>query len=112
MKRITTLLLIILISVGIANAQCGFRARQAEARQKSSLVIPEDTKNPKKLATVSKKEAKKIATSQYPGKVKKVELAVDEGTLVWELEVKGNEGQKELFVDPANGNFLGYGLTK
>lgn len=112
MKNIFTLLCIFLISAGIANAQCGFRAKQVETRQKSSLVIPEDTKDPKKLATVSKREAKKLATSEYPGKVKKVELEIDEGTLVWKLEVKGNEGQKELFIDPSSGTFLGYGLTK
>lgn len=114
MKNIFTLLCIFLISVGIANAQCGFRAKEAEIRQKSSLVIPKDTteKGLKNLATVSKKEAVKIATSKYSGKVKVAELAIDEGTLVWKLEVKGNEGQKELFIDPSSGTFLGYGLTK
>ena len=112
MKRFIILICLILISTVAANAQCGFRAKQAETREKSSLVIPEDIKDPKKLATVSKREAKKIATSQYPGKVKNAELTVDEGTLVWKLEVKGNEGQKELFIDPSSGTFLGYGLTK
>jgi uncharacterized membrane protein YkoI len=114
MKRIIVLLCSILISAGMANAQCGFRAKEVETRQKSSLLIPKDTTETglKKLATVSKKEAAKIATSKYPGKVKIAELAIDEGTLVWKLEVKGNEGQKEIFIDPSSGTFLGYGLTK
>ncbi len=97
-----------------AYAACGYHPPepQVQARQKSSVAVPEETKNLKKLATITKREAKKIATQEYPGKVKKAELTTDEGTLVWKLEVKGNEGKKEIFVDPANGTFLGYGLTK
>ena len=97
-----------------AYAACGYHPPepQAQSRQRSSVTVSEEIKDFKKLATISKKEAKKVATKEYPGKVKKVELTTDEGTLVWKLEVKGTEGQKEVFVDPANGTFLGYGLTK
>lgn len=115
MRYFLILLSIFLISSDIASAQCGLRARQqAETMQRSTVSVPEGASNKeiKKLATVSKKEAKKIATSQYPGKVKKADLIIEEGTLVWKLEVKGNEGQKEVFVDPGNGSFLRYGLTK
>lgn len=112
------ILILIAVSAILLNdyayAACGYHPPepQLQARQKSSVTIPEETKNLKKLATITKKEAKKIAVKEYPGKVKKAELTADEGTLVWKLEVKGNEGQKEIFVDPANGSFLGYGLTR
>lgn len=111
-----TLILTFLISTDLAFGACGVHSQQTEVqtRQRSSVVIPEETesKNFKELATVSKKEAKKIATTKYSGKVKKAELITEEGTLVWKLEVKGNQGQKEMFVDPSSGEFLGYGLTK
>ncbi len=116
MKHILILISIFLISTDLAYAQCGVRRQQVETRQKSSLALPEEVndKELKNLATISKKEAKKIATEKYPGKVKLAELSKDEGTLVWKLEVKGKDGGpiKEMFVDPANGTFLGYGLTK
>lgn len=112
MKSILLLIISFVLSTDLVLAQCGMRARQAEARPKSTVLIPEGTENLKNLATVSKKEAKKIATSQYPGRVKKADLVTEEGTLVWKLEVKGSEGRKEIFIDPANGTFLGYGLTK
>ena len=114
MKQILILISILLISTDLAYAQCGVRRQQVETRQKSSVTVPEGTTEVKNLATVSKKEAKKIATSQYNGKVKKAELVTEEGTLVWKLEVKGKDGGpiKELLIDPANGTFLGYGLTK
>ena len=113
MRHLLILITILLISNDLAFAQCGVRRQiQTETRQKSSLTIPEGTENVKKLATVSKKEAKKAAVEKYPGKAKKVELITDEGTLVWKVEVKGEQGLKELFIDPANGSFLGYGLTK
>ncbi|GEM_PF-3226619 len=114
MKQFLSLLGIIIISTNCAFAQCGYHPPkpQAEIRQKSSVTITEETKDFKKLAAISKKEAKKIATEKYPGKVKKIDLVKDEDTLVWKLEVKGEQGQKEVFIDPANGTFLGYGLTK
>ena len=117
MKKLFTLLALASLFVGsinIAFGACGYRAPEIKTREKSSVTIPEETteKQYKKLATISKKEAKKIATKEYPGKVKEVELINEENTLIWKLEVKGTEGQKELFVDPADGKFLGYGLTK
>ncbi|MBI3590930.1 MAG: PepSY domain-containing protein [Candidatus Melainabacteria bacterium] len=114
MKKILSSIILFLISTGFAFATCGYHAPQAQVqtRQKSSVTVSDEVKNFKKLAVVSKKDAKKFATSQYNGKVKKVELLKEDGTLVWKLEIKGEEGQKELFIDPANGNFLGYGLTK
>ena len=112
-KTLVFMLLVqILFQYDFALAQCGYRAHALQTRQKSSVIIPEETKNLKKLATISKREAKKIATSQYPGKVKFAKLVAEDGTLNWKLEVKGETGQKELFIDPANGTFLGYGLTK
>lgn len=116
MKRLLLLIAIFSFTINSSFAQCGLKARTAniEQKQTSSVPIPEGTneKEFKKLATISKKEARKIATSNYDGKVKKAKLINKEGALVWRLEVKGNEGQKELFVDPGDGKFLGFGLTK
>ena len=113
MKKNLILIILFLTTIDSAFAACGYQAPNIQTRQRSSVAIPEEAKNFKKLATISKREAKKIATSKYPGKVKKVELIKEEdNTLAWKLEVKGSEGQKEMFVDPATGNFLGYGLTK
>src|SRR3989338_3752202 len=109
MRNILILLSLFLISTGYAFAVCGYHPPEAQvqARQRSSVAVTEDVKNFKKFAIVSKKEARKVATSQYPGKVKAAELITEDGTLVWKLEVKGERGQKELFIDPANGTFLG-----
>lgn len=114
MKHFLILMSILLLSDNLALAQCGVHRTkpQAEVKQRSSVVITPEITDVKKLATISKREAKKIATSQYPGKVKEIDLITEDGTLVWKLEVKGTEGQKEMFVDPANGTFLGYGLTR
>ena len=114
MRYLLTLLCLFLISTSSTFAACGFRgaARKQNTRQKSSVIIPEDTKNFKKFATISKKHAKKFAVSHYPGKVKKAKLIKEENTLVWKLEVQGNQGRKEVFIDPSNGMLLGFGLTK
>ena len=97
-------------------AQCGLHRPQNQAtenmRQRSSVVLENGITNFKNLATISKKHAKNFATSHYQGKVKKAKLIKENDTVVWMIEVKGNQGQKELFIDPANGAFLGYGLTK
>ena len=97
-------------------AQCGLHRPQNQSteniRQRSSVIIQNGIKNFKKLATISKEHAKNFAISHYQGKVKKAKLIKEEDTLVWMIEVKGSQGQKELFIDPANGAFLGYGLTK
>ena len=113
-KIILILIIQLLFFSNYALAQCGLhRQIETQTRQRSSVTVSSDIKNIKQFATVSKKEAKKIAISQYPGKVKKISLSrEDDGTLVWKLEVKGNQGQKEIFIDPANGTFLGFGLTK
>ena len=114
MKQLLSLVSLFLISTNFAFAACGYHPPEAQiqTRQRSSVTIPEETKSFKKLSSITKNDAKKFATSQYNGKVKKAELINEEGTLVWKLEVKGEQGQKELFIDPANGTFLGYGLTK
>ena len=117
MRQIFILSGLLLYTLNFVFAQCGYHPPepQAQTRQRSTVVVSEETvkaKALKKLATISKKEAKKIATYQYPGKVKEANLELEEGTLVWKLEVKGTEGQKEVFIDPANGTFLGYGLTR
>ena len=116
MRMILLFVSLFLISQDFVLAQCGYRPPQpqAQTRQKSSLLITDENKDTdiEELAAISKKEAKKVATSNYPGKVKEAELIKEEDTLVWKLEVKGKEGQKEVFIDPASGEFLGYGLTK
>ena len=105
-----------LFSNNLVFAQCGYHPRQNQAteniRQRSSVIVQQGIKNFKKLATISKRHAKNFATSHYQGKVKKAKLVQEEDTLVWMIEIKGPQGQKELFIDPANGAFLGYGLTK
>ena len=108
--------ILFVISTNLAFAQCGYHPFQNQAteniRQRSSVIIQQGIQNFKKLATLSKKHAKNFATSYYQGKVKKAKLVKEQDTLVWMIEIKGNQGQKELFIDPANGAFLGYGLTK
>ena len=116
MNRFFYTSVLFLLSNHLAFAQCGYHPPKNQAteniRQRSSVIIQQGIKNFKKLATISKSHAKNFATSYYQGKVKKAKLVKEEDTLVWMIEVKGNEGQKELFIDPANGAFLGYGLTK
>jgi len=113
MKHILILVSLILFSTGISFAQCGRHAeKKAEIRQRSSLNISQGVYDLDSVSQISKKEAKKIATSQYHGKAKEAKLVIEDGAISWKIEVKGNEGQKELFIDPASGAFLGYGLTK
>ena len=116
MHQLLFLLVLFMLSSNLSFAQCGYHPPQDQTseniRQRSSLIIQQGIKNFKKLAVISKKHAKNFAISHYQGKVKKAKLIQEEDTLVWMIEVKGNQGQKELFIDPANGAFLGYGLTK
>lgn len=117
MKQFFLLIIIISFSINFAlfaQAQCGYHPPkpQAETRQKSSVNISQGIHDLDELTKISEKEAKKIATSKYRGKVKVAKLVIEDGTLAWKLEVKGNEGQKEIFVDPSSGTFLGFGLTK
>ena len=114
MKQFLLLTTIFLLTGSIAFAQCGYHPpeRKAEVRQKSSVNISQGIHDLEEHTKIKAKALKKIAISQYPGKVKSLKLIVEDGTLAWKLEVKGKEGTKELFLDPSNGAFLGYGLTK
>lgn len=114
MKNLALLLILSLfISTNSVMAQCHLRKqRQIPPHEKSSVSVPEGFKKVKSLAKVSKREAKKTATKTYEGKVKEIELTTISNKLVWKVEVKGELGQKEMFIDPGNGEFLGYGLTK
>ena len=114
MKKIFSIISLFLFSTNFALAQCGYHPPEpkAEVRQRSSANISQGIHDLEEVTKVSVKEAKKIAISQYPGKVKIAKLIIEDGAIAWKLEVKGKEGTKEVFVDPANGTFLGYGLTK
>lgn len=116
MNKFLYALILLILSNNLVFAQCGYHPPVNQAteniRQRSSVIIQNGIKNFKKLATISKDHAKKFAISHYQGKVKKAKLVKEDDTLVWMIEVKGEQGQKELFIDPSNGAFLGYGLTK
>ena len=115
MKKIFLSLMILGLSAQCAFAQCGLHrevAPEVKPHQKSSVTVPTDTKNLESLTKISKKDAKKSAIKNYEGKVKLVELKQLDDKLVYLVEVKGKEGQKELFLDPTTGDFLGFGLTK
>ena len=112
MKQVLILTTIFLFTSNIAFAQCGHHPQKVETRQRSTVNISQGMHDLDELTKIKAKAAKKIAISQYPGKVKVAKLIIEDGTLTWKLEVNGKEGQKELFVDPASGTFLGYGLTK
>ncbi|WOV84931.1 PepSY domain-containing protein [Sporosarcina jeotgali] len=56
---------------------------------------------------ISMEEAMVIALRQVPGNVVKAELEYDHGAVIYEIEVRANNGQKyEVKVDAITGNVL------
>lgn len=60
-----------------------------------------------KVAKVDEAQAKSAALSKVPGTVQKAELGDENGNVVWEVEVKGDDGKThEVKVDAGNATVL------
>ncbi|MDA3129984.1 PepSY domain-containing protein [Aliibacillus thermotolerans] len=57
-------------------------------------------------ASISKEEAKQIATEQYPGTVTEVERERENGKEVYEMEITGDEYKYELKLDANTGKIV------
>lgn len=70
---------------------------QAEAAESSRL---------QSLATFTPEQAKSAALAQVPGTVKKVELENEDGNVVYGVEIKTADGERDVKVDAGNGKVL------
>jgi len=70
---------------------------QAEAAESSRL---------QSLATITPEQAKSAALAQVPGTVKKVELENEDGNVVYGIEIKTADGERDVKVDAGNGTVL------
>lgn len=60
-----------------------------------------------KVAKVDESQAKSAALSKVPGTAQKAELGNENGNVVWEVEVKGDDGKThEVKVDAGNASVL------
>lgn len=58
------------------------------------------------LATITPEQAKSDALAQVPGTVKKVELENEDGNVVYGVEIKTANGERDVKVDAGNGSVL------
>jgi uncharacterized membrane protein YkoI len=66
-----------------------------------------ETKRLRGLAKIDEAAAKKAALDTVPGEVKKIELGDEDGFLVYDIDVLGQDGKTtELKVDAGDGTIL------
>ncbi len=58
------------------------------------------------LATITPEQAKSAALAQVSGTVKKVELENEDGNVVYGIEIKTADGERDVKVDAGNGSVL------
>ena len=60
----------------------------------------------KSLARITPEQASAAALAQVPGTVKKVELENEDGNVVYGVEIKTADGERDVKVDAGNGRVL------
>lgn len=58
------------------------------------------------LAKITAEQAKSAALAKFPGTVKKVELEKEDGNVVYGIEIKTADGDRDVKVDAGNGQIL------
>jgi uncharacterized membrane protein YkoI len=85
----------------------------AIAQSGSVSVAGQKEKDYHKLATVSMQEAIQAALAKVPGKAVEADLDDENGILVYEIKIMGDDNQKhEVIVDAGNQNIINTKVKK
>ncbi|OZU89170.1 hypothetical protein CIL03_09185 [Virgibacillus indicus] len=79
------------------------------SKQDNSKVNNEKVKKNKesaKIAVIGESKAKRIALSQFSGKVEEIELDKDDGRLIYEVEIENGNREAEIDIDAYTGAVL------
>jgi uncharacterized membrane protein YkoI len=83
------------------------------AQSGSVSVAGQKEKDYHKLATVSMQEAIQAALAKVPGKAVEADLDDENGILVYEIKIMGDDNQKhEVIVDAGNQNIINTKVKK
>jgi uncharacterized membrane protein YkoI len=93
---------------GVAYANSGGSADEGDGSYKGSVAAPpENGPSLQELARIDRGAAEKAALDAVPGTVKETELEAENGSVVYGVEVAGNDGKThDVKVDAGNGEIL------
>jgi uncharacterized membrane protein YkoI len=79
--------------------------------KKKDEVKADESKDKKKVA-ISTEEAKKIALAEFNGTIKELELDEDDDRLIYEIEIKSENGEAEMDIDAYTGEILSISIDR
>lgn len=108
-KTITALSLIGALGACVVLAAIQGAGGLPDEVKSGSLRVPEAMESEAELATlarINRQQAETAATAAQPGQVVKVKLDDEDGYLVWQIDVRHDQGSTEIAVDAGNGEVL------
>lgn len=63
-------------------------------------------KNESKVAIISIEEAKRIALEEFSGEIEDIELDIDDGRLIYEVEIERGDKEAEMEIDANTGEII------
>lgn len=109
-KILSALTLVTALGAGAALAASKTGGYKLPDEVKSaSIKVPEDTETQAdfaKLARVTQQQAEAAALAVQPGQVVQARLDDEDGHLVWQVDVKHDQGTTEIAVDAGNNTVL------
>jgi uncharacterized membrane protein YkoI len=105
----------LLVGVGAAYAANGSPGDEAgDASYKGSIAAPDpNDPSPHVLAKIDQAGAEKAALEAVPGTVLETKLEADDGYMVYDVEVAGDDGRAhDVNVDAGTGEILNQGLEE
>lgn len=85
--------------------ETGEKADENESEAEDQAEVAESARL-QSLATITPEQAKSAGLAQVPGTVKKVELENEDGNVVYGIEIKTADGERDVKVDAGNGSVL------
>lgn len=87
-----------------SNKQAANSSKQDNSKVKNEKV--KKNKESAKTAVIGESKAKRIALSQFSGKVEEIELDKDDGRLIYEVEIENGNREAEIDIDAYTGAVL------
>lgn len=85
--------------------ETGEKAEANESEVEDQAEVTESARL-QSMATITPEQAKSAALAQVPGTVKKVELEIEDGNVVYGVEIKTADDECDVKVDAGNGSVL------
>ncbi|WP_052345692.1 PepSY domain-containing protein [Paucisalibacillus sp. EB02] len=88
------------------------KSKNDNADDKKKEDVNTDKSKDKKRAAISTDEAKKIALAEFNGTIKELELDEDDDRLIYEIEIKSENGEAEMDIDAYTGEIISISIDR